>query len=224
MDARSVILVLGALSSCGIALAVGCTEPFFATGSGGSGSATGSAGAASTKSSASATTAVSSSGAPVPCNTDHPDMCPAGTYCFIPGCKDGGTCTAAEADAGAFSPVCSCDGVTYWNGLLAGEASTVVRRAGACDGDGETCDAGSTTCHGFGARAFCNVPVDGGTACGVGAVTGQPQGTCWVLPPCPGSAGEPHTGYACVGTGQCKTQCALIEAQVAWWETACTPQ
>ena len=211
MDARSVGIVAGALSTLALALALAaaCGEP----------SSTAAGGAATTTSSSAS--AGPGSGAAPSCTAEHPEVCGPGAYCLVPSCTGTGSCAAASEAASGYAPLCACDGVTYWNGLLAIAAKATIQRATACGGEGARCDAGSDTCSGLGARTFCNVAVDGGAGCPLPTAPAQtPQGTCWALPDC---AGAPNTGYGCMDPGNCKTACALVEAQLAWWETPCTP-
>ncbi|MBX7098060.1 MAG: hypothetical protein K1X89_10130 [Myxococcaceae bacterium] len=104
---------------------------------------------------------------------------------------------------GAASPVCGCNGVTYWN-------DCVRRAAGqSLSGDGE-CTAGATCGGGQGCpdpRASCNLLVDEASSCGRATV-----GRCWGLPrECPpGSPGG--TFSPCSGGGMCVSSCDAIRS------------
>jgi hypothetical protein len=121
-------------------------------------------------------------------------------------------------DAGHYGPVCGCDGVTYYDDLLALEALVTVRSAGPCDDaaadrcalDGDEC----ATKHG--SSSFCSAIVPSGQCLPAPTV-----GTCWVTPPlCPGTGG---TGYGCEDPGNCKAACSIIASQIAWYEAVCEP-
>jgi hypothetical protein len=143
------------------------------------------------------------------------DVCGAGLYCD--GCA--GVCVpqpAKGAEGGEKSPVCGCDGNTYWNASVAASHLVGVASAGACSP--------GKTCGGFGGKAcaaglFCNYS-------GIPDVCliADAGGTCWGMPAvCTPEVGFGPASREC-GAAQCAWECDLVKKQVAFEVDGGCPQ
>jgi len=162
-----------------------------AAGQGGSSSGNGSGGASG---SGGAGGAAAGSGGSLAGSAGSGGM-PAGTSCFeLADCPSGWRCEKPSCDAKQgrceppvvfippeLMPVCSCDGVTYWNDELRRQAGATLASAGECAATACACEVGADCMVPF---ASCSHLVPGDT-CGRGT------GACWVLPPhCPANADQ----------------------------------
>jgi len=98
------------------------------------------------------------------------ENCEAGEFCMKQGCDDqkAGVCVASSSA----SPVCGCDGVTYYDGALASGAGVDVRDRGVCTGD---------------TAVACDGECEEGLTCGQVRLRGSDcvskiPGVCWQLP------------------------------------------
>lgn len=151
-----------------------------------------------------------------PCNLAE-DTCGAGNYCNAPNCVSGTCAPLGTADQPIKTPVCGCDGNTYWNAELAAKKGMSVSATGECavpDGCGgftsQKCDIGATCNHRVANAQECNIADNGGS--------------CWVIPePCPIAAGFGPNTRAC-NSLSCTDECNLIKLQTAWYVDNTCPQ
>jgi hypothetical protein len=138
-------------------------------------------------------------------------------YCNAPNCQTG-TCVALGMDQGNKSPVCGCDGVTYWNGATAGAHGMSVAHSGACapskpcGGPNDTqCDAGLT----------CNIHLASGADCS----TADPSGECWGMPAmCPIAVGFGTNSSTCdPNMAWCADECGVIQLGLPWFSDDTCP-
>jgi hypothetical protein len=144
--------------------------------------------------------------------------CKATTFCSRRECRDvAGTCelrpVVCEEEA---SPVCGCDGITYWNDCLRRAAGITAMHPGVCSDTAITCGRGPKgapgtpdSSDGCPADTFCARLLPSGglpDSCPPDVV-----GTCWALPAvCPDHAG-PDRWIACgPSRGPCATTCDAI--------------
>lgn len=143
-----------------------------------------------------------------PCGANA--TCPGGFYCQ--GCS-GGTCQPIPTTPlGGFSPVCGCDGVSYWNAMLAINSGVAVQSQGGCSvGQATPCVQGTchngATCNKKRSDKLCAATVD--------------VGDCWMVPnDCPTTGPR---GIACGdGTNTCVLRCNLIQDGTPWYPGGCT--
>ena len=181
------------------------------------GSATGGATAGSTTGSTAGSTTGSTTGGSVAC-TAGGAPCPAGQVCRATGCTNG-VCVTLAGGADAYAPVCGCNGLTYWNGNIAGGRNIAVRGAGACEGNRAIACGGitSTACP---EGSACSRPAQSQTACAAAV-----EGVCWVLPAsCGSGAGIGPSRRRCLGGSQaCQPVCKLIEGDDPYWDDPSCP-
>ena len=140
--------------------------------------------------------------------------CASTEYCDATDCG-AGTCKPRPASSSDYSPVCGCDGVSYWNAAYAKSTGASVK-----SGVGECGATVATTC---GSSKKCPHTTD---KCNEAHATfaecsGTPSGTCWSFPPeaaCPVIGGSKNF-RACSGglTGTCITECDAIKASKAYY-------
>jgi hypothetical protein len=174
--------------------------------SGGSG---GEAGVPPPKGGAAGVAGVAGSGGPTPCDYAN-NGCPVGEYCDAVNCG-AGTCKPKQADQdGTYSPVCGCNGITYWNTSVAAHAGEPIKADGACTiGNAQKCPNG--ICPGI---SKCGKSVLNQTACG-GAVL---LASCWTLPPTCADSAEPKA-FGC--ENGCLSKCELITLQDQYYNEGC---
>lgn len=135
------------------------------------------------------------------------DCGPGNKYCFAPGCGNG-VCIQKPAPAGLPpdpTPVCGCDGVTYWNAEVAASHGMSLASEGPCSmviacGPDTPCPDGMK----------CNRPVADQASCALDVM-----GECWgTALSCPLTG---PMGRACT-TATCELQCSLIQSQNPWFE------
>ena len=241
MKATATVILVSVL---GVAAAA-CGEQFTLTnGAGGAGGAGSTKASASTTSSTSAMVAtdavatsssssssssgmgsssVASTGAAPPppaCTVASPD-CGADAFCVVPSCGSGdGTCVALSmVNKGGFSPLCGCDGNTYWSGVEAIANQQAVRDSGECGNSANTCGP-TMACTG---GTYCSMEVSSCKSLST-------EGKCWVLPAdCSlhAEGAQPCAGIVTLdGGGQtCASICKMIMQSVVWMQTKpfCTP-
>lgn len=172
--------------------------------SSGSSSGTSSSSGASSSGAASSSGGAASSSSGGGNGCERPQDCGKNEYCFFAGCGTAGECMPIPKESDVKSPVCGCDGVTYWNESIAAQNAVSMRASGACEKDAQGCSLGMQ-----------EVACKGGAVCAaVGAVcTPTVTGTCWRLPSkCPKND---EIARSC-RDGRCDTTCALMEAHVAF--------
>jgi hypothetical protein len=220
---RTALLALLALASlaCGSGVSTGTGGgTSSSTGPGGTGGATttGSTSSASSSSSTAAGTGgAGTGGGPQTCTWSKTDPCGAGEYCDATACG-AGTCVAVgTTETQDRTPVCGCDGVTYWNASVAARHGMAVAQGGACS-PGKTCGGFANLQCPSGASCNYHIP-DKGT-CG-GADLG---GTCWTVPATcmPGIGFGPNT-RACASLS-CTDECDLIKLMTPWYVDNTCPQ
>jgi hypothetical protein len=211
--------LVGAAAACGQAFVAGspggsagtsASSTATSSGSGGRGASSGPLTSTASSSSSSA----SSSGVAA-CDFTHPELCGPDQYCNVPACAGPGTCAPITTALTDFAPKCGCNGATYWNGAVAVIAKEPIRLDGHCDAtNAAACSLATNPCINLGAR--CNLAAPLGGSCNTPPTTGM----CWVLPAsCTGTLGA---GVACM-TSTCRTACDLIEAEMPWVTSSCTP-
>jgi hypothetical protein len=142
--------------------------------------------------------------------------CSATTFCSRRDCSDvAGTCemrpVVCEEEA---SPVCGCDGITYWNDCLRRAAGITAMTVGVCEDNAVVCGRGPKSGPSGPGSEEC--PTD--TFCARLLPSGGPPdcpsdvlGTCWARPAvCPDRAG-PDRWVACgASRSPCATTCDAI--------------
>lgn len=135
--------------------------------------------------------------------------CAPGEYCEKSACGDErGTCSARPLEcASGLSPVCGCDGLTYFHDCLRKQSGVSASHAGACEGDAVRC----------GGRMDARCPR--ATSCAKllrdrAACQADLVGTCWVLPECDGSREDGERFAPCAGdrVEECVDTCAAIHS------------
>ena len=130
----------------------------------------------------------------MPCESAK--QCDPGQVCVKASCdgQKAGVCSDAPA-----TPVCGCDGVTYFDGTLALAAEQDVRAKGACQGD---------------TAMACDTDCKEGLTCGIvelrnGDCQTKVGGVCWQLPKeCPAL---PLSFYNVCGTDTCLGLCDAVK-------------
>jgi hypothetical protein len=148
------------------------------------------------------------------CTYGDPNACPVGQYCNAPNCHTG-TCAPLLKEAGPKSPVCGCDGTTYWNASEAGFHGMSIAHYSQC-ATGVACGgAANTQCA---AGQACNIMLASSADC----ATPNPSGQCWVMPAtCPLTIGA-GTSTSCDNAVLCNTWCGVIMHGSAWYnDTTC---
>lgn len=112
------------------------------------------------------------------------------------------------------SPVCGCNGITYWNPSTAARAGVATKGTGACTTGAKSCGGiAGLPCP---APTFCNYEASDVVACNVSDFAG----VCWGMPPfCP----LPGLGSRVCGTGKCTRPCEAIRAQERYYRDVSCP-
>jgi hypothetical protein len=120
------------------------------------------------------------------------DDCPQGFFCEMPSCDAAtGLCDLRPpTDMLDYSPVCGCDGVTYWNDNTRRQAGAALLGAGTCSTTARTCSDGTDCGVEF---ASCARLVSRGEQCAPSSA-----GACWLLPPdCPDQTDDRNIWQEC---------------------------
>jgi hypothetical protein len=146
----------------------------------------------------------------MPCTVANPMSCPSGQYCSVLDCGNAtGTCIArATSLTNIESPVCGCDGVSYWNATLASAAGVSLSGTpGECPrGVAKTCMAKG----GCGLDLVCDLEVTSIAQCAVASSSG----ICWAMPKdCPGNISNDRHPCGAIGAGSCMNRCLAIKNQ-----------
>jgi len=150
----------------------------------------------------------------IPCRTN--EECGQGWFCEKVGCDaEMGLCDLRPSlPTFDISPVCGCDGVTYWNDVARRQFGMVMRQANQCSTDARPCNSG-VDCGGRVAPfASCARLVSRAEACGA-----PTQGACWLLPPdCPPFGADPVLWQDCRSTDPnappiCVDTCRAIRSE-----------
>jgi hypothetical protein len=146
------------------------------------------------------------------------DDCPDTSYCKKATCQgERGTCTpkpkACMNDA-VETPVCGCNGVTYFSSCLAEQSGENVALHGVCtDNVAVRCTIANPACVNF-PNAFCGYLVMSAMGCpGLGSL--PVIGRCWVLPEnCPQY--DNHWN-SCNGAIKCAQTCEAVKDERAYY-------
>jgi hypothetical protein len=125
-----------------------------------------------------------------------------GEYCDDVTCgktTGAGTCKPKLVGKAGDNPVCGCDGLTYWNPLMAASRGMPAQHNVICPGDVDVACSAIKACPG-GNSIFCRKTDNG---C-VGAL----EGTCWVLP---GDCGSTSSKVETCPLKDCVNECDLIK-------------
>ncbi len=145
-------------------------------------------------------------------------------YCNKPSCgaTDGQceprptSCTGAEA---AFTPVCGCDGMTYYSPCVAAREGVNVTATGECPTDGAagcTRLEGGASCKPSRSHARCYRPRD--NCQGQSSPT---TGVCWVLPDeCPDEPADQRYCGGTAGNARCLGLCQAIDDENPFYRDA----
>lgn len=154
------------------------------------------------------------------CRLTVPSDCKADEFCRVTACAtSGGTCTkkpVLTTPPPTATPICGCDGITYWDENVAASIGVNKKADGRCT-------TGEKTCNGQGkcpSGSFCNLEV---SVCGVG---GGQDGLCWGLPSsCPSSsAAGVVTARTCNGGGGVTcgtTYCQAVRSERSFSTAGC---
>jgi hypothetical protein len=135
--------------------------------------------------------------------------CSPNEFCDRHSCSDvTGGCAPRPlmCDQGDSNPMCSCDGLNYWNDCVRKQNGISAATTGECETTATTCDD--------------NTPCPNGSYCarifGEGECDPDGGGACWVLPTnCPPS--EPDAGmYQKCPNPTCSGLCDAIRSQQAY--------
>ncbi len=143
-----------------------------------------------------------------------PALCPTGTYCQLydnnpNACVGTGECVKIPvACDGSNKPVCGCNGTTYTNPCLLGQAQQNMKTSGQCGAS--TCTEGKPGCA---ANAYCAVPQG---QCGT-------QGICINKPPTTACTGVIDPVCGCDGTTYTNPSCAAVQGVVVNTKGTCGP-
>ncbi len=158
---------------------------------------------------------VDASDAAAPCNGSTTGQCGPGFYCKATACGLG-TCAPAPAETSTKTPICGCDGVTYWNETVAQNHGVSTQTTGECN-PGKTCGGLANLKCPLGAN--CNFKQSSSGGCAIS----DPTGTCWGLPAqCPQIVIGPQTRQC--NQQKCTEACALIKAGATWYDDNGCPQ
>jgi hypothetical protein len=115
------------------------------------------------------------------------------------------------------TPVCGCDGVTYWNSSVATKNGMSIRKLGACGQIAATCGGvAGTTCPN---NAKCNYRLDSVADCAIF----DNAGTCWMTPAMCPQIVVGATSRAC-NSLSCTDECNLIKLMAPWYQDNLCPQ
>jgi Kazal-type serine protease inhibitor domain len=143
------------------------------------------------------------------------DSCPDASYCKKASCASDATgiCTPkpkACKDDPEETPVCGCNGVTYFSSCLAEWSGENVSLHGICaDQPALKCSNVNPACVNY-PNGFCGYLVNTASSCpGVGGPTLSPIGRCWVLPDtCPEYLNHFNS---CNGNTKCAHTCEAVK-------------
>jgi hypothetical protein len=150
----------------------------------------------------------------IPCRTN--EECGQGWFCEKVGCDaEMGLCDLRPSlPTFDISPVCGCDGVTYWNDVARRQFGMVMRQAAQCSTDARPCNSGLDCGGRVAPFASCARLVSRAESCGA-----PTQGACWLLPPdCPPFGADPVLWQDCRSTDPnapplCVDTCRAIRSE-----------
>lgn len=142
-----------------------------------------------------------------PCSWGSDPPCPAGLYCYAPGCAAGTCELIPTVETYEYEPVCDCEGHIHWNASVAARFGVSVSHMGQCNfmDPINPCDVAACP-----PGMYCNKYVGGQLACPFPA-----KEICWGLPnPC-NPNGDPGA-YAC-GSASCVSRCEMMKTGDPWY-------
>ena len=159
--------------------------------------------------------------APIACQwVLNADPCPPGSYCFTANCG-AGFCTPLEAvEQSDETPMCGCDGVSYWNASIAAVRGMPVRSAGACPPEQqETCGGIVVNPCPDPQHQVCDAHREALINCGGADMPGD----CWAMPTqCPGIMFT--TERTCQSpNGACIDRCQAIKSELPYFHDQTCP-
>ena len=142
------------------------------------------------------------------CNPNMSNSCAPGSYCNATGCSSSGVCTKIPAEEGTPSPVCGCNGVTYWNASVAAHAGVSVKASGEC-----SVPVPCNMLKPCPTDTYCSKLVARANQCG------PTPGVCWGLPDvCP----QNILATTC-SNGKCeKSRCEIMKDGNTYYNVGCT--
>ncbi len=143
------------------------------------------------------------------CNPFAP--CATGFYCDSTACGAGSCRPTSPSTNNQYSPVCGCDGITYFNPSVAVAYGVSIRSSNVCAKN----DSATKVCGGLQMD-----PCGGSAKCGMVTISTNcttPAGICWQLPPtCPATPAIKFCGASCGSV------CDAIAAQIPYYaDTGC---
>ncbi len=145
-----------------------------------------------------------------PCSWTGPP-CDEALYCQAKGCGEG-TCQPILSETGqeqGLTPVCGCDGISYFNQSIAASFGMAVAHDERCtDSEGVTCHKDNSPCP---AGYFCSRRVAGVANC---LLSPNQDGQCWAVPKTCDPEGPKDNACA---NSLCYPICELMKGENGWY-------
>jgi hypothetical protein len=142
--------------------------------------------------------------------------CPGPAWlCSKKGCYDAtGTCKPRPLDCDALhAPVCSCEGITFWNDCLREQQGVSTSTIGLCGANAKSCESSADCGGGDCAKLVQNLDGCGQPGRGVCHVT-PPE--CMVVPQSRWWVRCPPSGPGSAEPGPCLTTCQAVQTGLAY--------